>query len=198
MFTTLNNIRFLAESDTLFSDGTFKTVPNQFLQLFTIHGIVRQFVFPFVFCLTAKKNEHTYNTIYNELKNYAVNNHLTLSPRYAVSDFEIANMNACRAAFPEVTLTGCLYHYTQSIWRQVVSKGLRELYLDIQQPTIRQQIQQIMALPFIPLQDVQEVWELLYDNMQEEIIELASYVETTCYRTPCKGKKTGSSIKIRP
>mgnify|MGYP003623240631 FL=1 len=63
MFTTLNNIRFLAESDTLFSDGTFKTVPNQFLQLFTIHGIVQQFVFPFVFCLTAKKNEHTYNTM---------------------------------------------------------------------------------------------------------------------------------------
>ena len=56
-----------------------------------------------------------------------------------------------------------------------------------------------MALPFIPLQDVQEVWELLYDNMQEEIIELASYVETT-YVTgrPARGRRRAVPPRFAP
>ncbi|KAJ4429677.1 hypothetical protein ANN_21878 [Periplaneta americana] len=43
MFATDRNLELLAASDTIFSDGTFKTVPNQFFQLFTVQGIVGSF-----------------------------------------------------------------------------------------------------------------------------------------------------------
>ena len=59
IFSTLRNIELLSWSNTIFSDGTYKTVPNQFVQLFTIHGLVRNFVFPLVFCLTVRQTEDT-------------------------------------------------------------------------------------------------------------------------------------------
>ena len=51
MFSILRNIELLLAA-TIFSVGTFKTVLNQFLQLLTVHSLVRNYVFPLVYCLT--------------------------------------------------------------------------------------------------------------------------------------------------
>ena len=39
IFTTVDNIRHLNRSTFWIMDGTFRTVPNMFRQLYTIHGI---------------------------------------------------------------------------------------------------------------------------------------------------------------
>lgn len=40
IFSTRNNLRMLRQSRHWYADGTFKTVPNLFGQMYTIHGIV--------------------------------------------------------------------------------------------------------------------------------------------------------------
>ena len=59
IFTTVQNTQRLAASKVIFTDGTFKIVPRQFLQLMTVHGDFKGYSFPFVYVLSVKKNEET-------------------------------------------------------------------------------------------------------------------------------------------
>lgn len=51
IFSTQRNLHFLAQSDMWFVDGTFKTVPLIFNQLFTIHGVKEKQFLPLVYVL---------------------------------------------------------------------------------------------------------------------------------------------------
>jgi hypothetical protein len=57
--STTENLRFLEASPIHFHDGTFKTSPRQFPQLFTIHWTVMGHVMPSVLALPARKIEDT-------------------------------------------------------------------------------------------------------------------------------------------
>lgn len=46
IYPTYDNIPYLSASTTLFSDGPFKTAPIQFIQLFTVHGVVLGYTMP--------------------------------------------------------------------------------------------------------------------------------------------------------
>ncbi|XP_072157114.1 LOW QUALITY PROTEIN: uncharacterized protein [Bemisia tabaci] len=125
IFSTSENLRILAASDTLLTDGTFKVVPRQFLQLYTLHGVILDTVFPFVFVLTTRKDEGTYADIYRQVKDIAAELDIHFSFQFLNTDFEAANINAVKEAFPNARIVGCLFHFSQSLWRQIVSRGLR-------------------------------------------------------------------------
>ena len=61
IFSDRRSLEWLARSNIIFSDGTFKTVPYQFYQLYTLHGSVFRHVFPLIYCLTARKIWTTQN-----------------------------------------------------------------------------------------------------------------------------------------
>lgn len=46
IFTTISNLNLLQESDNWLGDGTFKTVPSIFSQLYTIHSYKSDCVVP--------------------------------------------------------------------------------------------------------------------------------------------------------
>lgn len=68
IFYTEKNLEYLVRSRTIFCDGTFKTAPAMFYQLYSIHGIVFGHVFPLVYILVTSKDEATYRTILEKLK----------------------------------------------------------------------------------------------------------------------------------
>jgi len=45
-------------------------------------------------------------------------------------DFERAVWQALAAEFPDVTVRGCTFHFTQSIWRKVQELGLQKSYME--------------------------------------------------------------------
>lgn len=49
----------MCDAKTLFMDGTFKSVPNIFLQLYTIHFVYFDVVFPGMYALLPNKSETT-------------------------------------------------------------------------------------------------------------------------------------------
>ena len=171
-------IEKLCHCDMMFCDGTFKTVPEQFAQLFTIHGKYRNFVFPFVFCLTTRLDENTYHRVYDVLKEKAVELGLQLAPKKIMMDFELGNINAARAAFPRAEVHLCLFHFTKSLWRHVQLLGLRREY-EILESDIRKQITALKALPFLPLDDLADAFEEVTEGMDQRLDELISYLETT-------------------
>lgn len=125
MFYTVEGLRNLCGSRFVFCDGTFKVVPNMFYQLYTFHTEVFGYVFPVAYALTMRKNEETYKLMFEQLKNHAETLHLIFSPEHVMVDFEKAAMNACTATFPNAVIRGCLFHWTQNVWRQVVALGLK-------------------------------------------------------------------------
>jgi len=50
------------------------------------------------------------------------------SPERILLNFESAAINAFRSAFPNATVTGCYFHLTQSVMRNVNRNGMKEEY----------------------------------------------------------------------
>jgi len=188
IFTTIWALRILALCDMFFSDGTFKTVPGQFAQLFTVHGRFRKFVFPLVFCFTSRLTEQTYRTVYQVLKRKAREIGVVLAPEVFMMDFELANMNAARISFVSASIKGCLFHFTQSLYRYLISLGLKQEYEILESP-IRKQAIALFALPFIPLEEIVEVFENITEGMDPRLDALISYIDSTYVQGPLRRRR---------
>ncbi|KAK5638651.1 hypothetical protein RI129_012946 [Pyrocoelia pectoralis] len=62
VFSTRRNMQLLARSRHWYADGTFKTVPSLFSQLYTLHGLQDNKALPLVYALLPNKTEHTVYT----------------------------------------------------------------------------------------------------------------------------------------
>lgn len=191
IYTTEENLRILSTSRLLYGDGTFKTVPQQFMQLYTIHGTFQGHVFPLVYVIMQRKTQDSYTAVLQQLLVIAAEMAIVIAPEHVLTDFEQAAINAFRTVFPAAVLHGCLFHFTQSIWRNTVSRGLRGVYLDRENPERRRQIQQFFGLPFLPLEDLEEVFDSLVEEIEDEnILDLATYIEQTYIRGfPARGRR---------
>jgi hypothetical protein len=105
-------------------DGTFKIAPSLCSQLYSLHGLYMHEYFPFAYAILQDKSEETYARLFDFLKAAAVERHLLLAPERITVDFKMAAINAAIPAFPDTDVKGCLFHYTQCIWRKVCTEML--------------------------------------------------------------------------
>lgn len=126
LFYTNANLENLCSTKIVFSDGTFKTVPKPFLQLYTFHSEFHGHVFPVAYALTMRKTQATYVKILNHLSDHAKQLGQRFAPENAMMDYELAVVNAFKTVTPDTFVKGCLFHWSQSIWRQAtVTYGLK-------------------------------------------------------------------------
>lgn len=122
LFTTVVNIRYLAQSPFWIMDGTFKTVPTLFRQLYTIHGCVgsntNSRLMPLVYALMSRKSEGCYRRLFQDLIDFGVEYDVHLQPQFILTDFEQAAINAASREFQGVRNKGCFFHLSQSIYRK--------------------------------------------------------------------------------
>jgi hypothetical protein len=76
-------------------------------------------VFPFIFALLPNKFQDTYQRLLLNVKDKAESYDLEFKPKFCLIDFELAAINALMFVFPDATIKGCFFHYTQCIWRKV-------------------------------------------------------------------------------
>ncbi|XP_060084128.1 uncharacterized protein LOC132563382, partial [Ylistrum balloti] len=107
-FPTSDNLIDLCNADTLFCDGTFYTCPTQFQQIYTIHAMIGDQMYPLVYSLLPSKNQATYQRFFTLLRTKMME--LQLNPTTVFLDFETAAQNAIRAVFPAVNLKFCFFH----------------------------------------------------------------------------------------
>lgn len=87
IFSTENNLKLMDQSTNWLVDGTFKTVPSLFYQLFTIHVLIQQddqTVSPTIYALLTDKSQLTYTRFFK----YLLEIKPSLNPTSVIMDFE--------------------------------------------------------------------------------------------------------------
>ncbi|XP_077294150.1 uncharacterized protein LOC143916777 [Arctopsyche grandis] len=166
MFTTQTNLDFLRSCQGVLMDGTFKTTPHLFTQLYTIHGTRLEGpdrkpgkAIPLVFLVLPNKNEETYVRAFHKLK--------TLLPGWepdrVMMDFERAAINGFQTHWPRAQVTGCYFHLCQSIYRKIKELGLSRFYG--QDTENAMQFKMVSALALVPPENVIDSWVELRDQI---------------------------------
>ncbi len=100
IFATDDNLKLLAEAESVFVDGTFHTCPEVFYQIFTVYAFKSGQQFPLAYCLLPGKSREAYQRTFTMLKEKADELELDLSPSVVLSDFELAIIQAAELSFP--------------------------------------------------------------------------------------------------
>ena len=128
LFTKTKNLKWLQETKFWIMDGTLKTVPTLFRQLYSIHapagGNVNFRLVPLVYALMTMKNEELYEKLFQELNEMAEEHELELKPDFILTDFEKSSNNAVKSKFLSAQSKGCRFHLGQSVYRQTQDAGL--------------------------------------------------------------------------
>lgn len=165
VFASAQGLRDLVRYKSWGFDGTFKYCPKIFVQLFTIHGQDGTSSVPQVFALLPSKTEETYAQVFSILKD------LQPEPQDVMMDFEMASYNAFIASFSYASVTFCLFHLSQNIYRKVVDCNERQRYHREDEYALK--ICCFPALAFLPIQDVVAGFEELVDDddLPQELID---------------------------
>lgn len=184
IFAADDDLEFLAGCEHWFADGTFRVAPNGFEQLYTIHGFVNNEVFPAIYALLSERTEQAYEQLLHEILLL----HAGLDPVSVLFDFELAAIRAFQSTFPGTTITGCMFHFGQCIWRKLQSEGLSERYRD--EPEFALLVKRLLALAFIPTDDVMRVFEILTaDPAYRQIEVICDYMKDNFIGRQRRGRR---------
>ncbi|CAF1618235.1 unnamed protein product, partial [Rotaria magnacalcarata] len=177
IFSSTEQLQLLENGEELLVDGTFKVSPSIFYQLYAMHVVYRNAVLPVVFALLPNKTEQTYRRLINKLSELCP----SWNPKSIMMDFEKAVMNAFAEKFitttNQSTISGCFFHLQQSIQRKVQELGLKTNYE--QDPVFAHHVNKIAALAFLPLNDVGQGFDDLFNSLPPILHPLLNYFEDT-------------------
>ena len=109
-----------------------------------------------VFCLMTKRRKQDYNAIFTQLKLAAQRIGILLNRSRVMIDFEKAVISSLQIFFTNTLIDGCLFHFGQSIYRNLVKFGFKVAYAD--KSEVRNWFKSLFCLSLIPEECVDEVW----------------------------------------
>ena len=175
VFSTRRNIELLCRSATWFLDGTFKTAPSLFTQIFAILGLRRrntpggeQLAVLFVYALLTRKTSDQYAKVLRAVQG-AANEYglIECDPGRFMTDFEKAILNACEDVYPNVEVNCCFFHFCQSMYRHIQELGLQVTNDNPDDRTLKTRVHMLLALAFIPIDDVRPMFRNLKTTWSE-------------------------------
>jgi len=89
-------------------------------------------------------------------------------------------IEAAKEVFPEVTIRGCLFHFSQCLFRHVQSIGLINMFKD--SLSFRLMFNRIKALPLLDINLIDQVMGIIMSSYQYEsslVQQFLTYVENT-------------------
>lgn len=156
-------------------DGTFKVSPNHFKQLLCIHLLMTQegrtHAFPIALCCLNNKSESLYRQVFIRLAVLIP----ALKPTSIMSDFERALRNAIIEVFPNVTLHGCWFHYTQAIMKNT----RKHLPIAVRnEEHIKSWVMSVMSIPLLPATNIHGAFDYLLGVINDVRLDrLKNYIE---------------------
>lgn len=173
VFSTEDNLKALSKSNNWYVDGTFKTVPLIFNQLFMIHGIQENLSIPLVYALLPNKSTETYKNLFEQLKILSPDLH----PTNVMSDFEQAIVNAVKSSFVGCRQHFCLFHLGQNVYWKLGAAGFKNNYN--QDAEFAHKMKMLLALAFVPPEDVIQAFDsFLEQNLFSDTVnEVLDYFE---------------------
>ncbi|KAI1297761.1 hypothetical protein HDE_04452 [Halotydeus destructor] len=183
----------MVRSELLLMDGTFQTAPAKSYQLYSMHFVAMDHVFPAIYALLPNQTTRTYRFLLRTVKRYiqGVTGAHDAWPSTVQIDFEQAMVQALKTEWAVIQTRGCYFHYTQAIWRKTQKVGLATAYIKGFQTEgpIRKYVQRISALPMVPETDLDEAWVAVNADLEVALniteqeraacLDIRSYVERT-------------------
>ncbi|KAL8616001.1 hypothetical protein ACOMHN_014963 [Nucella lapillus] len=111
---------------------------------------------PVIYALLPDKTRRTYSRLFELLQQSAVQQQTVFLPIAASMGFERPCIQAFRTIFPAAEIHGCLFHFSQCIWRKTQEHGLAVEYKE--NADIRRYVRRLAALSFVPLQSLDDAW----------------------------------------
>jgi hypothetical protein len=188
IFGTSESLKQLSNSDHdhLFFDGTFKSCPNPFYQLYSVHSVNNELSTPKLYTLLADKKGPTYISMFNCILNLCHTNNICLNPKYITIDFEQAAFNSIKLIFPNAIVKGCNFHFNKCIYTKLQDLGFQSAFInkkssDINEINVRNLHKKTCALAFMPPQEISKLWVMIMDDYQDidNIQEFYDYITST-------------------
>jgi MULE transposase domain len=157
VFATEENLKVLRKCKELYVDGTFRSTPPPFKQFVTIHGKYHGRLLCLASCLLAGKQIGQYRQFFQCLKREVRRiTHRRLKPTRVVCDFEQAIILAIETEFTGAKVSGCYFHFCQSLYRKISSIGLATPYRRDQR--LGEAIRKCFAVGYLPLAVVRQTF----------------------------------------
>jgi len=162
----------------LYVDVTFKSAPKFFHQLFTIHGLNNGHYAPLAFFLLANKHQTSYEDVFRHTLSEVAKIGVNVFPTIVYADFETAIHGAVTTLWPGCEVKSCRFHLGQSLWRKILSLGLRRQY-GKKDSEVSQFLKTIFGLSLLPPAEVSDClrWAL-YPTFR-------TTSEWNCFATTC-------------
>ena len=178
LFATSEQLKILKGSKRWFIDATFKEVKAPVTQLLSIHVFLKSGddmkQVPAIYVFMSGKRKVDYSAVFAAVKNLLPEN----EAEQVVLDFEAAMWGGIREVLPEKSIKGCVFHWTQAVFRHVQSLGLQQAYH--RDHGTRTFVCKLMALAFVPEEYILRLFLHLSSTAQDEQLSaLASYVYDT-------------------
>jgi hypothetical protein len=121
IFATDADLGRVAAARRIFLDGTFRTVPRAYYQLFTVHAeVTTNYVPPLVYMLMTRKTQESYEAAFTEMGRLIQERHgVAWAPDTVTCDYETGLLPAIRRAWPGVRIAGCFFHYISACWKHI-------------------------------------------------------------------------------
>ena len=165
-------------------DGTFETCPPPFYQVFTLLAEYLGAILPMVSVLMTGKSEQQYDAVFGRIRELFP----LFLPTRAMGDYELASRNSLKSHFPNIDLSGCVFHEAQNVYRRLQKRGYTYLYSTNAQ--FRRWCRDLMALPFLPADRIGPTLNVLRQQsagfaatVQPAILYLADYWRRTYFDT---------------
>ncbi|CAF1581679.1 unnamed protein product, partial [Didymodactylos carnosus] len=136
--------------------------PQLFYQLYVIHGFIRERTLPLVYALLPGKSEAVYGELFNDLLK-----HVTRHPNSITIDFEEAVENIIKQKLPTTTISGCFFHFKQSLWRKIQDLGQPQPFITDRE--LRHYLKNFACLAFVPEAFVAEEFEKFQHESPDSI-----------------------------
>ena len=119
-----------SDDDHLFVDGTFKSCPNPFYQLYSVHSVNSELSTSKLYTLLSDKIGPTYTSIFNSILNLCHMNNISSNPKFITIDFEQATILAVKLIFPNAIIKGCNFHFNKCIYTKLQNLGFQSVFIN--------------------------------------------------------------------
>ncbi|XP_078534929.1 uncharacterized protein LOC144821591 isoform X1 [Lissotriton helveticus] len=185
IFSTTHNLATLENSPIWMMDGTFKSTPHPFTQIYTIHAIKNNTTIPLVYALLPDKNSSTYTEFLTVIKTKILNK----SPAKVIIDFELTMINTVTNLYPDAQIQGCFFHFSHAFWQKVQKSSLVEEYLSSSK--LQFELRKLTALCFVPPGSVDDFYTSItesdfFTQNEAKLAQLLNYFEDTWIGRLCR------------
>uniref|UniRef100_A0A915EQS4 MULE transposase domain-containing protein n=1 Tax=Ditylenchus dipsaci TaxID=166011 RepID=A0A915EQS4_9BILA len=129
ILSSLFMLEKLVYGRTIAMDGTFKTRPRKWEQVFVIHVLINNRFVPAVSVIMAKRSRASYLSVLQQLREIMEGRfQVVWSPTLILTDFELAQRSAILNHFPVARHRCCYFHFAQAMQRWIQKVKLDQKY----------------------------------------------------------------------